>query len=347
MDEAGQLGPSIRVDHAEGEFERFLGSLPAGSPVAVETTGNWMWMVDAIERAGLEPHLAHATETKKRIGGNHKSDHVDAGGLATLLRNGTLPEVWIPGGAQRDLRGLVRGRLALRRGQAVFKCRIHAALNQYGLKQWVEDEDAVEFRDWFSVKARQHLMKAIEALPSATREAIRQQYLMVEEMERRIRSLEMAMQARIGSFGWLHLLRSMPGVGLILGAAIWLEIGAVRRFPSATHLASYAGLVPRTYSSGGKCWRGSTPRACNHYLKWAYAEAANLIVAHRHKWEPKFPHVVRLYERVKATTKLSGKAAVAVARHLAEASWWILTKKQSYREPTSAHVSSSATGSAR
>ena len=60
--------------------------------------------------------------------------------------------------------------------------------------------------------------------------------------------------------------------------------------------------------------------------------------------EKKHPHVVRLYERVKANTKISGKAKVAVARHLAEACWWILTKKQNYREPTSSAVASSTNG---
>ncbi len=38
MDEAGTLGPGIRVEHAGGELERFLTTLPAGSPVAVEAT---------------------------------------------------------------------------------------------------------------------------------------------------------------------------------------------------------------------------------------------------------------------------------------------------------------------
>ena len=53
---------------------------------------------------------------------------------------------------------------------------------------------------------------------------------------------------------------------------------------------------------------------------------------------------VELYRRVKATAKLSGQAKVAVARHLAESTGWILTKKQFYREPTSARVTSSNQG---
>lgn len=202
-----------------------------------------------------------------------------------MLRNGTLPEVWIASPAIRDLRGLVRSRLAIRRHQTAFKNRIHGLLNQYGLKEWVEQEEQVDIRDWFSVKACEQLMKAIEILPSASREAIRQEYLLVRDLESRIKSLELAIKARVGSLGWIRLLQTLPGVGLILGATIWLEIGNVQRFASAQRLAAYAGLVPSVQSSGGKSWRGPTPKACNSYLKWAFVEAANVVAARHVKWE--------------------------------------------------------------
>jgi hypothetical protein len=88
-------------------------------------------------------------------------------------------------------------------------------------------------------------------------------------------------------------------------------------------------------------WQGPTPRSANHFLKWAFVEAANVIVAHQKPWADR--HVVRLYQRLKAN-KCHGKAAIAVARHLAESSWWILTEKQGYREPALATKSSSKNG---
>src|SRR5579884_843565 len=275
------LGPFIRVEHADGELGRFLGTLEKGSPVALETTGFYGWLVEAVEAAGLEPHLAHAAEAKKLMGGTHKNDAHDADGLLRLLRNGTLPEVWVPPAAVRDLRGLVRGRLALRRYQSALKCRIHGILNHYGVKQWVLEEDQVECHDWLSTKNQAQLMKAIEALPSATREATRQQWLVIQTLEQHIHSLERSIEAR---------------------------------------------------------------KNCNHFLKWAFVEAANVVVAHKASYASKHPHVVELYERVKATTKLSGKAKVAVARHLAESAWWVLSRKQLYREPSSARVASSNNG---
>jgi transposase len=102
------------VERDEGEMRRYLATLPPGSPVALETSGNWYWLVRAIEEAGLDPRLAHALEVKKRIPGRNKTDRLDARGLALLLRNGALPEVWIPPARLLDLRDLMRTRLSVR-----------------------------------------------------------------------------------------------------------------------------------------------------------------------------------------------------------------------------------------
>src|SRR5260370_38343672 len=135
MDEAGKASRAVRVTHGNGELESELRGFPAGTPVAVETTGHWYWLLDAIEKAGLEPHLAHALAAKRMMVGPNKTDQLDAKGLATLLLNGTLPEVWVPGGSVRDLRGLLRSRLALRRMGTALKNRISSALARYGLPQ--------------------------------------------------------------------------------------------------------------------------------------------------------------------------------------------------------------------
>jgi transposase len=344
VEEKGRMGPAIRVKHERGELERFLGTVAEGSPVAVEACSGWMWMVGALEKAGLEPHLADRLRVKRMTPGSTRTDASDAAGLAMLLAAGTLPEVWMAPPQVRDLRSLVRTRLALRRQESAGKNRIHGVLNQYGLKTWVEEEDDVDVRDWFTVKAQGQLMKAIEALPEASAEAMRQQWQVVRMLERYVNSLELAIRARIGRLGWMRLVQTLPGVGPVLGATIWVEIGDVRRFPTAQHLARYAGLTPRVQSSGGKTWRGPTPNDCNHFLKWAYVEAANTIAGRQTKWAGKYVHAVSLYRRVKENTKLPAKAKVAVGRHLAEATWWMLTKKRDYCEPTSARVTSSDNG---
>jgi len=65
-------------------------------------------------------------------------------------------------------------------------------------------------------------------------------------------------------------------------------------------------------------------------LKRAFAEIGNLVVINQRRLGG--AHVVRLYQRIKRA-KNRQKAVVAVARHLAEAAWWVLTKQEVYREP--------------
>jgi transposase len=135
----------------------------------------------------------------------------------------------------------------------------------------------------------------------------------------------------------IQLLLTLPGVGLMLAVVIALEVGNVARFATAEKLAAYAGTTPRVHASGGKTRFGPSRPDVNRYLKWAFVEAANAICLNRARVPRR--HVSRLYERI-ARRKGHQKAIGAVARHLAEATYWILTKQEAYREPNAAAVSS-------
>ena len=100
-----------RIEHERGAIRSFLGSFEANSPVAVETIGNWYWIVNEIEEAGMVPRLVHARKAKLMMGHYNKNDKLDARGMNLLQRNGTLPEVWIPPREIRDARDLPRTRM--------------------------------------------------------------------------------------------------------------------------------------------------------------------------------------------------------------------------------------------
>jgi transposase len=135
----------------------------------------------------------------------------------------------------------------------------------------------------------------------------------------------------------IQLLLTLPGVGLLLAVVIALEVGGIARFATADKLAAYAGTTPRVHASGGKTRFGPSRPDVNRYLKWAFVEAANAICLNRSRLPRR--HVSRLYERI-AWRKGHQKAIGAVARHLAESTYWILTKQEAYREPKPAAVSS-------
>src|SRR5689334_12789521 len=105
VNDRGEASPAVRVEHDREGYRQFLAKLPPHSQIAVEASGHYYWIVDEMEAAGHYPRLAHPLETKKRMGKtSKKTDKVDAIGLAMLLRNGTLPGVWIPPAKLRDQR---------------------------------------------------------------------------------------------------------------------------------------------------------------------------------------------------------------------------------------------------
>ena len=322
VDQQGKASRPIRVDHDRDLYSRFLRTLPEASNIALEATGHWYWIVDAMEQAGHCPHLANPFEAKRRMAKSNKTDALDAKGLAILLHCGTLPESWIPPGELRDQRELLRTRMALRDLRTSLKHRIYAAVDRYGLHP-----EAIS--NLFGTKGREYLASVLKALPQETSRMTAMQLDSIDQLEEKIELIERRIAETLRTSPEMRLLRTIPGLGPTLAPLVWLEIGDVDRFPRAEHLASYAGLVPRIIASGGHVRHGGTCRNVNHYLKWAFVEAANIAVrtkAQRHQ------HIGLLYHRLHPA-KGHGRAAVAVARHLAEAAWWVLRKRQSYRAP--------------
>ena len=315
-----------RVEHERRSIKQFLSRWEPGSPVAVETVGNWYWIVDEMERAGHNPVLTHAGKAKLMMGQINKTDKLDANGLAVLLRNGTLPSVWIPQGELRDQRELPRMRLVLVRMRTALKNRIHATFAKYG----ITFDDKVS--DLFGRKGRGLQEKALDELPPETRHSVEQELKLLDQLEEQVDMAEKRSRQVIAVTPAMKLLMSIPGVGPVLAITISLEVGDVGRFPDASHLASYSGTVPRVNSSGGKTRFGRVRPDVNHYLKWAFVEAANVIVLNQNRMAGS--HAVRLYHRIK-TNKGHGKAVVAVARHLAESTYWVLKKNEPYKEPVS------------
>ena len=73
-----------RIEHGPGSISQFLAKFERGSPVAVETVGNWYWIVGEIEEAGMVPKLVHARRAKMMLASVNKTDRLDARGLNRL-----------------------------------------------------------------------------------------------------------------------------------------------------------------------------------------------------------------------------------------------------------------------
>ena len=325
----GQLRRQTRVDHEPGAIQAFLESVPEGTPVALESVGNWYWIADEIEAAGCLPLLTHAA--KVMMGNVNKTDKLDAKGLAKLLHLESLPTVWFPPGEIRDERELHRTRMALSKLRTALKNRIHSTLAKYGIT-------STEHRDIFAGAGRIWLHSTLSRLPPETGRCVAQEIEALDGLQLQITQLEERIRERIALTPSIQLLKTPPGVGDILAIVIDREVGSIDRFDTAGQFTSYAGLVPIVHASAGKNRFGHMRKPSSQYLKWAFIEAANVVVRHRHHpaWTTKY--VCQVYDQV-CQRKGHAIAVGAVARHVAEAAFWILKRQQPYRPPANRQAS--------
>jgi transposase len=312
-----------RIEHHRGALREYLSRCEPGTPVAVEATANWYWIVQEIEEARQQPRLVHPRKAKLMMGMINKTDKLDVHGLNRLQRNGTLPTVWIPPADLRDLRELTRVRMLLAGQRTRLKNRITATLSKYGL--------IVEgYSDPYGKRARQALHRQMEQLPPQTRYATGMLLEQLDFIQGQIADQERRLQELLEVTPDMALVDSLPGVGTILAAVIVLEIGDVRRFASAERLASYAGTTPRVHASGDKVRYGRLRPDVNRCLRWALVEAGNSVALNHRRCPER--HVSQLYRRLRDRRGHS-KAIGAVARHLAEACFHVLNRKEPYRDP--------------
>ena len=120
------------------------------------------------------------------------------------------------------------------------------------------------------------------------------------------------------------LLRTIPGVGWLLGLTFAAEIGDISRFPSAGKLVGYSGLVPRVRQSGESSRTGRLAKAGSPLLRWAAVEAA------QHAWRPQNPWH-RLYVDVRKRHGHGNAAKSAVARKMLIAVWHVWSRQQPFK----------------
>lgn len=317
VDEGGSVVRSGRVLNEEKELEEFLGGLEGPNHAVVEASRTWGVMYDLLE--GLNTitsvTLAHPYKVRAIASAKIKTDAIDAGTLAQLLRADLIPAAYAPSREARSLREMVRQRLFLVRLRTGIKNRIHSLLDRNHLVP-----PAVA--DLFGKRGTTYLHEV--HLDGIDGEILAECMALLEKVNALIRTTEKELTKLLGDDPRMQLLVGIPGIGKILAATIALEVDTIGRFPSPGKLAAYAGLVPSTFSSGGKTVHGRLLRHCNRWLKWAFVEAAWAALRTS-------PYCRSIYERIRRR-KGPSTAAAALARRLSEITWHVLSENRPYQE---------------
>jgi transposase len=288
-----------RFPRTDGGLAAFRARCGDRTAVAVEASTPTWHFADAIVDAVMDLRVVDPVKTKLKAGYAAKTDRLDARRLADALRRESVVGIYYPPLAIRELRELCRGRHALVQVRTAIINRLRAVLLRQGVVDrrrlaptirdtWL-DEVVLPAQAAASVTALRHVLTCVRA---------------------EVADKTAAVQAAAARDPIAGILQQVPGIGPILALMIRAEIGVLERFPSAGHLASYAGLVPRVEASAGRMRYGRITRRGSPWLRWALIEAAIHGPRRRDR--------IGRWSRRLALRKGALKARVAIARTLCE-----------------------------
>ena len=328
---------------ALGDWLRALGC----THVAMESTSSYWRPVYNLLEGQFELLVANAYHIKTVPG--RKTDVKDAEWIADLLRHGLLRGSFIPAPEQRHLRDLTRYRTHLVEERARLTNRLQAVLEDANIKlaAVVTDVRGVSARAILDALvagesdgvllaelARGRLRAKREQLAQAVvgRFAAHYAFMITEQlshldyldeaMERISTEIEQRLQ---DEWEAVELLDSVPGISQRAAEIVVAELGVdLHRFPSAKHLASWAGMCPGNKESGGKRLSGKT-RKGNVWLRQVLIEIAHVAS------KTKDTYLAAQYRRI-AARRGKKRALIALGHTILVIIYHILTERKPYHE---------------
>jgi transposase len=300
-----RAGPDGRVDREVRTYRTLTADLIALAdwldaegvgPVAMESTGVYWKPVFHLLEGRFEVLLVNAHHLKQVPG--RKTDVKDAEWIAQLLQYGLLEASFLPPPPIRELRDLTRGRAQLVRERAGVANRIHKVLEDANLKLASVATDVlgasgramlgalIGGRDdpaELAELARGSLRKKIPELTAALRGFVgdHHRFLLrallrqVEQLEGLIAEYDARIEHAMAPFVEAAArLESIPGLGARAAEVIVAEIGVdMTAFPTAGHLASWAGMCPGNNESAGRRRTGKTTKG-SQWLRTVLVQVA-------------------------------------------------------------------------
>jgi transposase len=315
--------------------------------VAMESTGVYWKPVWNILESQFEVVLVNAQHIKAVPG--RKTDIKDCQWIADLLQHGLLRGSFVPPPPIRRLRDLTRLRTSLRQDHTTVANRMQKILEDANIKL------ASVASDWLGVSGRAILAQLLAGEEDATKLAelsrrrlraklpqmqlalhgrmtahhrwmLRVLWEQLEFLEAQLAKLDAQIHEQVRPYeDAIALCTTIPGIEAVAAANLIAEIGVnMDQFPSAQHLASWAGMCPGNHESAGKRLSG-TPRKGNAWLRRSLCQAA---------WAASHTKATYLAARFRRLAARKGKkrALVAVGHSILVSVYHMLKTKRPYCE---------------
>lgn len=317
--------------------------------VVMEATGDyWKPFYYLLEDAGFEVMLVNARHVKNLPG--RKSDVSDATWLAQLGAHGLVRGSFVPPEPIRHLRDLTRSRTAITRERGREVQRLEKLLEDAGIKlsavasditgvsgrlmlaALIEGErNPVVLADLAKRRLRSKIPALTEALTGRFSEhhafLARVHLDLIDRHTAAIEEITARIEVVIEPFqGFRDLICTIPGISTLTADVVVAETGAdMTRFPTAGHLASWAGTTPGSNESAGRV-KSTKTRPGNPYLQGALGAAAMTCASHPQTY------LGARYRRI-ASRRGPMKANVAIQHSMLTAIWHMGRDGTLYDDP--------------
>ena len=318
--------------------------------VALESTGvYWIPVWNILEQRRYGLHLTLVNPANVRALQGRKTDRIDARRIAEFLQYGMLAGSFIPPKPVRQARELTRMRVHIQQDRNRVINRIGRLLETVNIKLGSVASnivgksgrailnrlakggaDAFEMADLALGHLREKLPELVLALEGRTNEhfcwMLTQLLGRLDELDRSLASIDQRLNTEMSEHSELiRRLSTVPGIDTVSAQAILAELGTdMTQFPSAKHLASWAGLCPGNAESAGKRFSGRT-RKGDRYLRRILVQCA---WAASHKRDC---FLAALFHRLAGRRGVQ-KATVAVAHRLLTILYLLIQDGGVYRE---------------
>jgi len=275
------------------------------------------WLHDLLIDFGADCVVTPPSLIPIEYGNKVKTDKRDSRKLALLLAKGMLKRVHVPTEKERYHRQATRRRRQLVNDRVRTQGRIKAELQLYGIdilspsgkwtQVYLENLCRIKFKDRWMQKSFNQLLEQYKFLENL----IAEQTTLIKELSETPRYKEK-----------VEILRTIPGVGILVAMVMLIELQDVSRFQKADQLAAYVGLTPSQYSSADKVRMGRITCIGKKILRSMLIQASWHLIR-------KDAFMQEKYDKIKV--RAGGKRAiVAVARTLVICMRRLLLDKVSY-----------------
>ncbi len=316
LDRLGDETISVSIPSRADAIHRLLDQLAEVGPVQVslEATGCFVWIFDLlVTRLGRQDvHVAAPSRVRVIADSMEKTDENDAWWLAYLLFEGRLPESIVVEGRLRALRVATREYRAVTSERADVMRRFRAHLAQLGRR--------MASADWASMIGRTRINKVLGELPPGDERtrALRRLLPRIDELAQEQGHWRARIDELAGALTEVQQIeQALPGVGPLIAAISWAEMGDPTQYTSAKAYAKATGLTPGNRESAGRRRHQSISREGSAHARWALTRA--VIACLRCTKGPGL--VIRRWVEARAKHKPKKHVVVAAARKLAESIW--------------------------